>query len=219
MVERPVTGETRPSTTQTSPSGVDSTRGTRSLRRVGASRCQRSGGGFTWESAETIRSCMVPSCEVSVDGKLIDLAGVAAKDARLIGGGELAEDASQRAHGAGIHRVGVRVIRRPQHAVGADEARDRGQRLLVRVEGDPALPAEVVARIQLEAALVVEDLAMVVHPLEPVRDPAPTRLEEEEPEAGEALAHAAHDEAAEGQHLVEGVADHLRDVDLARRIG
>src|SRR5205809_650463 len=52
MKVRPWTGDAFWSTTHTSPSGVDSTRGTRSLSREGASRSQRSGGGFTWESAE-----------------------------------------------------------------------------------------------------------------------------------------------------------------------
>src|SRR5437870_121025 len=52
MKDRPWTGCVRRSTTHTSPSGVDSTRGTRSARCGGASRSHRSGGGFTWESAE-----------------------------------------------------------------------------------------------------------------------------------------------------------------------
>src|SRR5207249_1893229 len=51
MKDRPWTGCVFRSTTQTSPSGVDSTRGTRSARCRGASRTQRSGGGLTWESA------------------------------------------------------------------------------------------------------------------------------------------------------------------------
>src|SRR5881275_76438 len=52
MKESPWTGWVFRSTTHTSPSGVDSTRGTRSASRCGASRSHRSGGGFTCESAE-----------------------------------------------------------------------------------------------------------------------------------------------------------------------
>src|SRR5437667_5318232 len=59
MKVRPCTGEAFWSTTHTSPSGVDSTRGTRSFRCAGASRSQRSGGGFTWESAEMSLTDMV----------------------------------------------------------------------------------------------------------------------------------------------------------------
>src|ERR687888_489331 len=59
MNERPWTGDVFRSTTQTSPSGVVSTRGTRSRRLAGASRSQRSGGGFTCESAEMRRPVMV----------------------------------------------------------------------------------------------------------------------------------------------------------------
>src|SRR5438093_9281160 len=63
MKVRPGTAAARPSVTHTSPSAVDSTRGTRSLRAAGASRSQRSGGGFTCESAEISRGA-------SMDGGL-----------------------------------------------------------------------------------------------------------------------------------------------------
>src|SRR2546430_13733820 len=52
MKERPWTGCVFWSTTHTSPSGVDSTGGTRSASCRGASCSHRSGGGFTCESAE-----------------------------------------------------------------------------------------------------------------------------------------------------------------------
>src|SRR5438093_1214659 len=58
MNESPCTGDTLLSTTHTSPSGVVSTRGTRSRSFTGASRSQRSGGGFTCESAEIRRPVM-----------------------------------------------------------------------------------------------------------------------------------------------------------------
>ena len=49
------------STIQKSPCSVDSTRGARSLRPDGASRIQRSFGGFTCESAEMMRSVLIES--------------------------------------------------------------------------------------------------------------------------------------------------------------
>ena len=59
----PLTSE---STIQKSPMSVDSTRGTRSLSFSGALRVQRSFGGLTCESAETIRSLLIDftSCVV-----------------------------------------------------------------------------------------------------------------------------------------------------------
>src|SRR5262245_49779607 len=47
------------STIQKSPPGDDSTRGARSLNSAGTSRVHRSLAGFTWESAEMIRSVAI----------------------------------------------------------------------------------------------------------------------------------------------------------------
>src|SRR5258705_419521 len=78
-----------------------------------------------------------------------------------------------------ILRVAVREVARPYEAVGAD---DRGQHLrrdLARIEADPALPLEVFARRERQAAgrppVALEEL---VEPVHPVRDPTAAALED-----------------------------------------
>jgi len=58
---RPMAPLTCESTIQKSPWGVDSTRGARSLNAAGTSRVHKSRAGFTWESAEMMRSVAIDS--------------------------------------------------------------------------------------------------------------------------------------------------------------
>src|SRR5262249_59175559 len=96
----------------------------------------------------------------------------------------------------------------PQDLVRADIVGQRPDRALDRLEGDPAVALEQLARPGLEAG-IVEPLVveMTVHAVEPGRHPAAARLQEADPELGMAFADAAPDHAHAGQHHLHGVRD------------
>ena len=107
----------------------------------------------------------------------------------------------------------MRIVRRPDDAVGADQRRLRGERehRLVGVEADPALPLHVLRRQHREVFGTSHWnlLAVVVEPLEPRHEPAAVGLEEDELGVGEPLAHAARGEVRDRAHHVDRVGDRL----------
>src|SRR5580700_5521255 len=74
--------------------------------------------------------------------------------------------------------VAVRVVGRPHDLVGADIVGEHLEAALDRLERDPAIATEQIARPSFQTgiveALVVE---MAVHAVEPGRDPAAARLQ------------------------------------------
>src|SRR4051794_22410607 len=92
--------------------------------------------------------------------------------------------------------VAMRIVGRPEDLVRTDIVGERAERAFDRLEGDPAIAPEDVARPhrqpRIVEALVVE---VAVHAVEPRRDPAAARFEESNPELGMALADAAPDHA------------------------
>ena len=70
------------------------------------------------------------------------------------------------------------IVRGPDDALGTDQRRHRAERALVGIEGDPALPLEVLARLgaQLGSHPAV-DVGEVIEAIEPVRQLATTALE------------------------------------------
>src|SRR5262249_32739051 len=100
-------------------------------------------------------------------------------------------------------RVGVRVVGREDQALVADELDDARDGAFLRVAGDEALAAEVLARAQRElGGGVAPGVHVLVHALEPVREPAAAALEEDDAQPRVALEHAADQEAHAGDLLL-----------------
>src|SRR5215469_18718204 len=108
----------------------------------------------------------------------------------------------------GKEPVAVRVVGRPQDLVRADIVGEMREAALDRLERNPALAAEDVARARFEAA-VVEALVieMAVHAVEPRCDPAAARFEEADAQLRMPLADATPDYAEAGEHHLHRVAD------------
>ena len=81
-----------------------------------------------------------------------------------------------------------------------------GKRVLVDLVADPALPGEVLAgrHAQFRTELA-EALGLLVEALQPERDPAATRLQEDHAQPRMTFEHAEGDELGARQHLLEGV--------------
>ena len=106
----------------------------------------------------------------------------------------------------------VRVVAAPDDAVLADERRQRGQRVLVDLEADGALPGEVLRRAQRHVgAEAAEGLGLLVEALEPEGRPATGGLQEEQAQARVALQRPEGDQLGTGEHLLEGVRDGMED--------
>src|SRR5436309_1319406 len=109
---------------------------------------------------------------------------------------------------AGEEAVGMRIVGRPQDLVGPDVVGEDAQAALDRLERDPAVALEQLARPHRQAgvveALVVE---VTVHAIEPRRDPAAAGFEEGDAHLRMAIAHAAPDDAHGGQHHLHRVRD------------
>src|SRR5262249_3080221 len=94
--------------------------------------------------------------------------------------------------------LGMRVIRRPHDAIGAEELRAGGEVPFLGLETHPALPLEVLTRKHREPALLErERLDLFVHALQLGGHPPPARFEEHDAQLREAFADAAHQQAAE----------------------
>src|SRR5262249_14313024 len=63
----------------------------------------------------------------------------------------------------------------------------------IELEGRPALPAPVIARLHLEGEIAEAVLPLEVHAIERVRDPADAALAERDPDVGVALEHRGAD--------------------------
>ena len=131
--------------------------------------------------------------------------------------GQAVHRLAQLADHAGDLGVRMRVVARPDDAIGADQRVLGGeaQRALVGVEGDPALALEVLGRLHLHLRHVPrEDLVMVIEALEPGNDPAAVRLEEDHLQARKALEGAAADQHGERGLHVEHVRQRLAEEDV-----
>ena len=103
-----------------------------------------------------------------------------------------------------ILRVAVREVGCPDEAVGAAERAERADRPLAGVEADPALPAEVVGRLERERRRgPVVALEELVHPVHPVADPAAAALEHRDLQPRVPFEHAAVDQVRQRHLLVE----------------
>src|SRR5437667_2084224 len=88
--------------------------------------------------------------------------------------------------------VSMRIVGGPQDLVRTDVVGEHAEPALDRLERNPAIPLEQLARSRLEAgvveALVIE---VAVHPIQPWRDPAAAGFQEADTDPREALAHSA----------------------------
>ena len=79
-------------------------------------------------------------------GEAVQVDRVATQDPLLVGRRQARDVVTQLLHHARERAVGVGVVGAPHDPVGAHHRREHGQRVLVDLEADPALPGEVLAR-------------------------------------------------------------------------
>src|SRR5262249_12085286 len=121
-------------------------------------------------------------------------------------------EAEERLDRSGIGRVVVRPVRGDHDVVVAHRWDRVAYYVLVRIDRDPAVAAEGLARAhgQMEPLVVAELLDALVERPEPPGHPAAAALEERRLEPGVALEDAAGQEASESHHLLERVRDRVR---------
>src|SRR5207245_5574844 len=175
------------------------------MNALGASRL--SGSFWYWHSLS--RCCSLCSLgEAVVPGAIIP----EDRALRAIGQWEL-EEARDR---AGVLAVRVREVGREDDVPDANEVVHRLHRILVALDGDEALPLEVLARLHREIARedVAEPLVVLVHPPQKERRPACVPLEERDAEPRMPLEDAAAAEAHGREHLLTRVTDRVAQHDI-----
>src|SRR3954449_12558464 len=75
--------------------------------------------------------------------EVIHLARVEPVQGTTVGFGKAVVVLPELVDHAGIFRIVVREVRRPDHAIGADQRAEHGRGALPGIEADPALPLEV----------------------------------------------------------------------------
>ena len=113
----------------------------------------------------------------------------------------------------------MRVVAAPDDAVLADEGCQGGQRALVDLEADGALPGEVLRRPQRHVgAEAAEGLRLLVQAFEPERGPTSGGLQEEEAQSRVALQRAECDELGAGEHGLEGMGHRVQEERVERAV-
>src|SRR5262252_4461981 len=121
-----------------------------------------------------------------------------------------------------VLRVTVWVIGRRDEVVVAKRVDDMRDEALVTLDRTEPLPAEIFRwrhREMAHLAIGLTPFVMLVHAVEPERQPAALSLEERETEAREALHDAAHDDVHAGEHLLHRVSRNMRDTQILEAIG
>ena len=146
-------------------------------------------------------------------------AGVEPEHLRLGRGGAGGDGGADGVDRPGEGGVVVRVVAAPDDAVLADEGRQRGQRVLVDLEADGALPGEVLRRAQRHVgAEAAEGLRLLVQALEPERGPAARGLQEEQAQSRVAFQRPEGDELRAGEHRLERVRHGVEDERVERAV-
>src|SRR5215213_187354 len=105
---------------------------------------------------------------------------------------------------AGVLRVVVGKVRRPDQAIRTDQRTEHPRRTFPGIEADPALPLEVLLGTEGHRrggpVVALFELVEAVHP---VGDPTATALEHGHLQSGMTLEHAAVGQVREGDHLVD----------------
>src|ERR1700704_3399170 len=106
--------------------------------------------------------------------------------------------------------VRVRIVGGPHDLVWSDIVGQYRDAAFDRLERDPAIALEQLARPRLRRGLVEALVVEVpVHAVEPRRDPAAARLEKRDPQARMAVDDTAPDHAQRDQHHLHRVRDHV----------
>ena len=115
----------------------------------------------------------------------------------------------------------MRIVGRRDQIVIAERFDDVGDEFLVTLDGAEPLPPEVLGgRHDQMGHLAVgrAPLVVLVHSLEPERQPPALPLEEREAKSRESLQHTAHDDVHAGQHLLHRVRRDVRDPEALEAI-
>src|SRR5712692_6280229 len=101
--------------------------------------------------------------------------------------------------------VGMRIVGVPQKIVIAAEFDHRLKRTLVTTARDEEVAVEVFAGLHPQFGMlgVATELPMLLHPLQPVRNPSAVGLDMHDREARELLEHAEPDETRHRRHRLE----------------
>src|SRR3989442_11033383 len=125
-------------------------------------------------------------------------------------GGQRPEPLAQHLRRAREEAVRVRIIGGPHDLVRPDIVGQHGDAALDRLEVDPAIALEQLARPRLRRGLVETQIIEVpVHAVEPRRDPAAARLEKRDAQSRMTVDDTAPDHAQRDQHHLYRVRDHV----------
>src|SRR5262249_1051082 len=135
-----------------------------------------------------------------------ELDHVVPQDLLLAGAAE--RERQESVHGLRILGVAVRGVGGGDEVGVTEGVDDVLHELLVALHRAVALATEVLGRRHGEMghlAVRLAPLVVLVHAMQPEGQPAALRFQEGEPQAREALHHAAHDDVHAGQHLLDRV--------------
>jgi hypothetical protein len=136
----------------------------------------------------------------------VEAEGAAGEHLVLRRGGQLPEPLAEDLRRAREEAVRVRIVGGPHDLVRPDIVGQHRDAALHRLERDPAIALEQLARRGLVEALVIE---VPVHAVEPRRDPPAARLEKRDPQSRMAVDDPASDHAERDQHHLHRVRDHV----------
>src|SRR2546425_1096254 len=144
-------------------------------------------------------------------------------------GGQRPEALAEHLRRAREEAVLVRIVGRPHDLVRTDIVGQHRDAAFDRLERDPAIALEQLARPRLRRGFVEAQVIEVpVHPVEPRRDPAAARLEKRDAQSRMTVDDTAPDHAQRDQHHLHRVRDHVAgravlleavDTDCRHRVG
>src|SRR2546427_2660872 len=142
--------------------------------------------------------------------KAVEAEGAAGEHLVLRLGGQPPEPLAEHLRRAREEAVRVRIVGGPHDLVRPDIVGQHRDAALDRLEPDPAISLEQLARPRLRRGLVEALVVEVpVHAVEPRRDPATARLEKRHAQARMAVDDTAPDHAQRDQHHLHRVRDHV----------
>ena len=128
----------------------------------------------------------------------------------------------KQVHRLRVFRIAVRVIGGCDEVVVAHRGDDMRHELFVALDRAEPLPPEIFRwrhRQMGHLAIGLAPLVMLVHPVEPERQPAALSFEERKAQPREAFHDAAHDDVHAGEHLLHRVRRDVRDPHVLEAVG
>src|SRR5438105_7971265 len=142
--------------------------------------------------------------------KAVEAEGAAGEHLVLRLGGQPPEPLAEHLRRARKEAVRVRIIGGPHDLVRPDVLSQHRDAAFDRLERDPAIALEQLARSRLRRGLVEALVIEVpVHAVEPRRDPAAARLEKRDAQSRMTVDDPAPDHAQRDEHHLHGVRDHV----------